>query len=87
MLGSAVTVSPLVDDSTMKSAGLPFNCAATMSNSASLAATTNDFSPSRRYPLGVRTAVVFSAVGSNSGCGSAIARQACGTLSPANSLR
>ncbi len=76
MLGSGVTVRPFDDDSTMNRAGLPFNCAATMSNSASLAATTNDFAPSRRYPLGVRTAVVFNEVGSNSGCGSAIARHA-----------
>ena len=67
MLGSAFTVRPFADDSTMKSAGLPFNCAATISNSVSAAATTNDFTPSRRYPLGVRTAVVFNDVGSNSG--------------------
>ena len=30
---------------------------------------------------------VFSRVGSNSGCGSAMATQACGTFPPANSLR
>ncbi|COX34552.1 Uncharacterised protein [Mycobacterium tuberculosis] len=35
----------------------------------------------------MRTAVVFSRVGSNSGCGSVMATQACGTFSPANSLR
>ena len=51
------------------------------------AAGTNDFTPSSRYPLGVRTAVVFRRVGSNSGCGSAMATQACGTFSPANSFR
>ena len=73
MLGSALTVRPLADDSTMNNAGLPFSCAPTMNSSASAAAGTNDLTPSSRYPLGVRTAVVFRRVGSNSGCGSAMA--------------
>ena len=42
-------------------------------------------------PLGadaeLRAMFVENAVGSNSGCGSAIATHACGTFSPANSLR
>lgn len=48
MLGSGVTDTPCDDDSTMKSAGFPFNCAATMNNSAFAAAGTNDFTPSSR---------------------------------------
>ena len=71
----------------MNSAGLPDSWAPTMNSSASAAAGTSDFTPFSRYPLGVRTAVVFSAVGSNSACGSAMATQAWGTLSPANSCR
>ena len=78
MLGSAFTVSPADDASTTNIAGLPLSCAATMKSSASAAAGTSDFTPSSRYPLGVRTAVVLSAVGSNSACGSAIATHACG---------
>ena len=87
MLGSALTVRPFADDSTMNNAGLPFSCAPTMNSSASDAAGTKDLTPSSRYPLGVRVAVVARRVGSNSGCGSAMATQACGTLSPANSFR
>ena len=48
MLGSALTVRPLVEDSTMNMAGLPLSCAATMNTSASAAAGTNDFTPSSR---------------------------------------
>ena len=48
MLGSALTVSPFDDDSTMNRAGLPFSCAPMMNNSASAAAGTNDLTPSSR---------------------------------------
>jgi len=48
MLGSDFTVRPLVDDSTMNSAGLPLSWAATMNNSAFAAAGTSDLTPSSR---------------------------------------
>ena len=48
MLGSALTVSPFDDDSTMNSAGLPLSWAPTMNSSASAAAGTSDLTPSSR---------------------------------------
>ena len=48
MLGSALTVRPVVDASTMNMAGLPFSCAAMMNTSASAAAGTRDLTPSSR---------------------------------------
>ncbi|CPU53856.1 Uncharacterised protein [Mycobacteroides abscessus] len=58
-----------------------------MNNSACAAAGTSDLVPLSRKPLGVRVAVVLRLKGSNSACGSAMTTEACGTFSPANSLR
>ena len=48
MLGSALTVRPCEDDSTMNNAGLPLSCAPMMNSSASAAAGTSDFTPYSR---------------------------------------
>ncbi|SIN54923.1 Uncharacterised protein [Mycobacteroides abscessus subsp. abscessus] len=58
-----------------------------MNSSACAAAGTSDLVPLRRNPLGVRVAVVLRLNGSKRACGSAITTEACGTFSPANSLR
>ena len=85
--GSVSTVSPVVEDSTMNSCGLPSSSAPTMNSSASTPRGTPDLVPVRRKPSPLRSAFVAGASGSKRAVGSASASAAAGTSSPVKAGR